>query len=340
MLRTHRPQAVGAVLVVVLVLAMLAGVCLGSVSVPLEAVGRVIYARVVGVQQGDSGLHDYIVWQLRIPRVILAALIGASLALAGTALQGLVRNPLADPYVIGVSSGASLGAVLVMVVAPVGALAVYVPLSAFVFAVATAALVFLLSLRGGQLADSRIVLAGVAVGYVAMAGTNYLQLQAQPGEITGILFWMMGSLAAARWESLIAPAICLALCLVWLLRQGTALNAAALGDDDAAAVGVNLRVFRTGLLVTASLLTAVSVSVGGGIGFVGLIIPHAVRLVVGADHRRLLPLSALAGSAFLVIIDLIARTVGSPNEYPLTIFTAAIGGPFFLWLLRTREDQT
>lgn len=312
------------------------GVCLGSVRVPPDAIPRVINARIIGVAHGDSGLYDYIVWQLRIPRVLLAGVVGASLALAGAALQGLVRNPLADPYVIGVSSGASLGAVLVMVAAPVGVLAVSASATAFVFAVATVAIVYLAARRFGEFSDSRLVLAGVAVGYVAMAAVSFLQLQAQPGEITGILFWMMGSLAAARWSSLWIPLAVLVVCAAWLRTQATALNAAALGDDDAAAVGVDLRRFRTGLLVVVSLLTAVSVSVAGGVGFVGLIVPHAARLLVGADHRRLLPFSGALGAVFLMAVDLVARTVGSPNEYPVTIFTALVGGPFFLWLLRRR----
>lgn len=293
----------------------------------------------LGLGGHANAIETKIVWDLRLPRVLLAALVGAALALAGAALQGLVRNPLADPYILGVTSGASLGAVAVMT-AGVGVLAaVSVPVAAFACAVAALALVYGFAQRSGAFTDTRIVLAGVAIGYVAMAATSFLQLQADPGELRGILFWTMGSVAAARWDTLVVPAVVVAAVGLWLVASARGLNALALGDDDAQAVGVDLRRFRLGLLVAAAALTAVAVSVAGGVGFVGIIVPHAVRLVVGGDHRRLLPLSALAGAVFLVAVDVVARTIDAPNEYPLTIFTATVGGPFFLWLMRRGQRR-
>lgn len=324
---------------VILVTAVVA-VCFGSVNVGIDRVIGVVWANVTGETSAVDSIYQKIVWELRVPRVLMAGVVGAALALAGAALQGLLRNPLADPYIVGVSSGASLGAVLVMTFGSSVIFGLTTPAAAFVGALVILVLVFAFAQRSGNFTDMRLVLSGVALGYVAMAGTSFAQLQAEPGQVRGILFWMMGSVAGARWEGLLLPTIVMVLAGAWLLSQARGLNALALGDDDAVAVGVNLRRFRLGLLIVAALLTAVTVAVAGGVGFVGLIIPHAVRMIVGADYRRLLPVAALAGAIFLIAVDLVARTVGSPNEYPLTIFTALVGGPFFLWLMRSPEGRT
>jgi iron complex transport system permease protein len=279
-------------------------------------------------------LNEQIVWQLRVPRVLLAAVIGAALAVAGVALQGLVRNPLADPYVLGVTSGASVGAVLVLGAGWTVLAGVTVGAGAFAGALVSLVVVFLLAQTGGRLSDTRLILAGVAVGYLATAATSLIQLRSDPNVVKGILFWIMGSVAGAKWTDLGAPTAAMAVCTAWLVLQARGLNALALGDDDAAALGVDVHRLRIGLLLVSSLLTATAVSVSGGVGFVGLMVPHAARLVVGADHRRLLPTSLLAGAVFLVLVDLATRTVDRPNEYPITVFTAALGAPFFLWLLR------
>jgi iron complex transport system permease protein len=205
---------------------------------------------------------------------------------------------------------------------------------AFVGATAATVAVFVLAQRSGRLTDTRLVLSGVAVGYLAMAGTSLVQLNVDPSSLRGILFWLMGSVAGAQWADLGLPAVVMAGCAAWLLLQARNLNALAAGDDDAVALGVDLWRFRIALLLVSSLLTATTVSVAGAVGFVGLMVPHAVRMVVGADHRRLLPVSLLAGAVFLVLVDLATRVVDRPNEYPITVFTAALGAPFFLWLLR------
>lgn len=316
-------------------MASVLAVMIGSVYLDPFVVFGTVIANITGDISGVHPLDQKIVWELRVPRVLLAGVVGAGLSLAGAALQGLLRNPLADPYIIGVSSGASLGAVLVMTLGSGALLGLTTSTAAFVGAIAVLALVYAFAQRSGSFTDMRLVLSGVALGYVAMSGTSFAQLHAEPGEIRGMLFWMMGSVGGARWDTLLIPAVALVLTGGWLLTQARGLNALALGDDDAIAVGVNLRRFRIGLLFTSAVLTAVAVSVAGGVGFVGLIIPHAMRLIVGADYRRLLPVTAIAGALFLIIVDLISRTIGSPNEYPLTIFTALIGGPFFLWLMRS-----
>lgn len=321
------------VLVVLLAVSLVAAVGLGTVTVGPATVWRVVFAHLAGSPVADP-LNDQIVWQLRVPRVLLAAVIGAALSVAGVALQGLVRNPLADPYVLGVSSGASVGAVIVIGAGWTVLAGVTVGAGAFAGALASLVVVFLLAQTGGRLSDTRLILAGVAVGYLATAGTSLVQLRSDPNLVKGILFWLMGSVAGARWSDLGVPAVTMAVCTVWLVLQARGLNALALGDDDAAALGVDVHRLRIGLLVVSSLLTATAVSVAGGVGFVGLMVPHAARLVVGADHRRLLPTSLLAGAVFLVLVDLATRAVDRPNEYPITVFTAALGAPFFLWLLR------
>jgi iron complex transport system permease protein len=315
-----------------LVATVIVSISLGTVTLPVSGVWAVVLGHLTG-EPPPPGVDDRIVWNLRTPRVLLAAVVGAGLSTAGVALQALVRNPLADPYMMGVSSGASLGAVTVLAFGSAAVAGLSVTGAAFAGAFAALAVVIVAAHRGGSLVDSRLLLAGVAVGYLALAGTSFIQLQADPTQLRSLLFWMMGSVAGARWPDLSLPAMAIAGCAAWLLLQGRSLNALVLGDDDAAALGVDVRRIRFGLLVVGSLLTATAVTVSGGIGFVGLMVPHATRLVVGGDHRRLLPASALVGAIFLVLVDLAARMVDRPNEYPISVFTAALGAPFFLWLM-------
>ena len=331
---TGRVVTVTGLLLVCLIVAMAAGVCIGSVHVGVGQVWQVVVDNLTGRAARVDPIDEYIVWNLRAPRVVLAAVVGAALALAGTALQGLVRNPLADPYVIGVSSGGTLGAVLVMAYGTTALAGLSVSAAAFAGACVVLIIVFAFAQVSGTFTDSRLLLAGVAISYVATAITSFVQLQAQPDQISGILFWTLGSVADARWGNVALPAVVTAGCAGWLLTRGRGLNALSLGDDDATAVGVDIRTFRIGLLLACASLTAVSVSNAGGVGFVGLIVPQTVRLLIGGDHRRLLPLSALVGAVLLVCVDLVARTIASPAELPLTIFTALIGGPMFLLLMR------
>ncbi|GAA1718160.1 iron ABC transporter permease [Kribbella yunnanensis] len=320
------------VLTVLLLGAVVGSVSLGTVTLPLDEVWAVVAGH-VGLGDGTTNvLYDQIVWTIRVPRVLLAAVVGAALSVAGVALQALIRNPLADPYVLGVSSGASLGAVLVM---GAGLAGLTTTAGAFVGATVSLLAVFVLAQRSGRLTDSRLVLAGVAVSYLAMAGTSLVQLRAEPTQVRGILFWLMGSVAGADWSKLGVPTAVMLVAAGYLVLQGRALNALAIGDDDAAALGVDVQRLRIVLLLVSSLLTATAVGVAGGVGFVGLMIPHAARLVVGSDHRKLLPVATLAGAVFLVLVDLATRIVDRPNEYPITVFTAALGAPFFLWLLRS-----
>jgi iron complex transport system permease protein len=330
-----------ALLVTGLAVALLAATTLaigiGTIDVPAGKVIDVVTAHLRGDTTGLDALTDQIVWEFRTPRVLLAAITGAGLSLAGVCLQTLVRNPLADPYVFGVSAGASLGAVIAMTAGSGAVAAIGVAGSAFAGSLASMLVVFAMAQRGGRLLGSSLVLAGVAIAYLGTALTGYIQLQADPSELRGVMFWLLGSVAGASWSSLTVPVLATAVCALVLATQARPMNALATGDDTAAGLGVGVNRLRILLLVASSLLTASVVSSAGGIGFVGLIVPHAVRLVVGPDHRKVIPLSLLTGAVFLVLVDLVTRTIDRPNEMPIGIFTAALGAPFFLILLRGRK---
>ncbi|WP_243866863.1 FecCD family ABC transporter permease [Actinophytocola oryzae] len=322
---------------VALVAATAFAIGVGTVAVPVDQVLAVISGHLSGDTGGLDPLVDQIVWDFRTPRVLLAAVAGAGLSLAGLCLQTLVRNPLADPYVFGVSAGASLGAVIALTAGAGAVAAVGVAGSAFVGSLLSLLLVFAMAQRGGRLLGSSLVLAGVALAYLGNALTGYIQLQADPSELRGVMFWLLGSVAGASWSSLTVPFAATAVTAAVLATRLRPMNALATGDDTAAGLGVDVNRLRVLLLVASSLLTAAVVSSAGGIGFVGLIVPHAVRLVVGPDHRRVLPVSLLSGAVFLVLVDLVTRTVERPNEMPVGIVTAVLGAPFFLVLLRGRK---
>lgn len=310
----------------------------GAAQVPLERVlailGQHLFGSVpdVAVSVGQ----DSIVWQLRAPRVLLGALVGAGLALVGTALQAVTRNPLADPHLLGVSSGAAFGAVLVVLYLGEFAGLLSLPLAAFAGALASMLLVLAIASRGGRLESDRLLLAGVAVSFVMMAASNLLLYLGNPHAASSVLFWMLGGLGLARWELLWLPAMCLLLALVVLLGLGRALNALMAGEQSAVSLGLEPRRVRLLVFVVASLLTGVLVSLSGAIGFVGLMLPHVARFLVGAEHRRVLPVAALLGALLLIWVDVVARTWLAPQDLPIGIVTAAIGGVFFVLLLRRR----
>ncbi len=314
---------------------MLLAVGVGSVHVPPAAL---LSALADGLTGHLHGTVDTIVWQLRLPRVVLAALVGAALSLAGGAFQGVFRNPLADPYLLGAASGAGFGAAVVLVFA--GAVPwlarLGVPLAAFGCALATVAVVTLLARRGSQLPSVALILAGVVVGSSLSAATSFLML-ASRDRAAGILSWLLGSFAFASWARLLPVAALLVPSVVAILGAARALDVLQLGEESAAQLGVPVAAVRLALLAAATLATAAAVSVAGVIGFVGLVVPHAVRLAFGAGHRRLLPLAGLWGALFMVLADLFARTVVAPAEIPVGVITALVGGPFFLALLRRQQ---
>ncbi|MFV9684372.1 FecCD family ABC transporter permease [Pseudomonas sp. NY15367] len=325
-------------LVVLLALSCAWSLAFGAAQVPLERVWAILGQHLLGIapEVPVSVGQDSIVWQLRAPRVLLGALVGAGLALVGTVLQAVTRNPLADPHLLGVSSGAAFGAVIVVLYLGEFAGLLSLPLAAFVGALASMLLVLAIASRGGRLESDRLLLAGVAVSFVMMAASNLLLYLGNPHAASSVLFWMLGGLGLARWELLWLPALCLVLALAVLLGLGRALNALMAGEQSAVSLGLEPRRVRLLVFVVASLLTGVLVSLSGAIGFVGLMLPHVARFLVGAEHRRLLPVAALLGALFLVWVDVAARTWLAPQDLPIGIVTAAIGGVFFVALLRRR----
>ncbi|MCG7203242.1 FecCD family ABC transporter permease [Streptomyces arenae] len=284
---------------------------------------------------GESGLaplRDGIVWDLRMPRALLAAVCGAGLALCGAVLQSLLRNPLADPFVLGVSSGASTGAVAVVVLG-VGGGAVSLPAGAFLGALLSFALVLVLSHSLGGSMD-RVVLCGVAAMQLFSALTSFTVLTSADAETTrGVLFWLLGSLTGAGWTQVLTCALALAAALLVCLAHARTLDAFAFGEEAAAGLGVRVARTRLVLLTTTALLTAALVSCTGAIGFVGLVLPHVTRRLTGPGHARLLPVTALAGAVFLVWVDTAARTVLDPQEVPVGVVTSLVGVPAFVAVL-------
>lgn len=312
-------------------------VAIGSVAVPPDRVVSVIADKVLPWVHGSSAtdVQARIVWEFRLPRALLGLAVGAALAVAGAVLQAVVRNPLADPFVFGVSSGASVGAVAVLTLAG-GGLVLSVPVAAFLGALFTTLAVYLLAQQGGRTTPGRLVLAGVAVSYLLSSLTSYLVLRAStPGEgVAGVLAWLSGSLGSAGWDDLGLPAAVVVVATVVLVLLARVLNAFLTGDETAASLGVDVGRARLLLFVLTALLVGVVVAVSGAIGFVGLVVPHAARALVGSDHRWVLPVAALAGALLLVVADVVARLVLAPSELPVGLITAAVGAPFFLWLLR------
>lgn len=328
----------GALTLSLALLVVLSG-AVGSVKVdPTQAAQIVAGHLVPGMPWMSDGsltpLQDQAVWQFRLPRALLAGLAGAGLALAGALMQVTVRNPLAEPYILGVSSGASVGAVLVIVFGSAALGGLSLNLAAFAGALGACVCVAALARKDGALSPTRMILAGVALGTLFSAITSYLTISTSAQNVVSVLFFLLGSVSAATMSSLTGPALALGTAVVVAALLARSLNALMTGDESAVSLGVDATRLRGLLLVVASLLTGTVVSVAGGIGFVGLVIPHIARIVVGADHRRMLPVTVLGGAVFLMGADLLARTVAAPTEIPLGILTAFVGAPFFLWLMR------
>jgi len=338
--RTHRHVSsvvAFTVLSLGLVAAMVAGVALGAVSVvPGEVLGALLRA----LTGTAAGLSDTLIVGVRLPRVVLAALVGAALAGAGTLYQALFRNPLADPYILGVSSGAGLGAMIAFVATAGATLWRFgaVPLAAFAGAMLTMLLVVRLASTRGRLDPTSLLLAGVALSYTLAAVTSFLMVVSRE-QMSAIVYWMMGGFSQASWPyvAMIAPMLLLGAILPLLSTRE--LNLMLLGDERAGHMGLSVERFKLLMLASAALMTAAAVAVAGLIGFVGLMVPHMVRIVLGPDHRRLLPASLLAGAIVLVLADLVARTIIAPIEIPVGIVTAVLGGPFFIWLLVRGERR-
>jgi iron complex transport system permease protein len=318
-------------LVALALLSLAMALVVGPVTVPVRDVFGGLFGGEVG-----SPVHRVIIRQLRAPRALLGLLVGAALAVSGTAMQGLFRNPLASPYVLGVASGASTGAAIVILIA--SSTAYLLPVGAFVGASAAVLIVYgLARARRGRTSIFVLILAGVAVGAFFSAVTSFLLYLSSGGEkLADVLFWIMGGLSRATWTSVgvLAPIVAAGTALTLLFARD--LNALALGEEGAHHVGVRPAALMRWILLLTTALTASAVAMAGTIGFIGLVIPHVMRLLVGPDHRRLIPTAALAGGCFLIWSDAVARTAFAPAELPVGVITAFLGAPFFLYLLKTR----
>lgn len=325
------------IIIVILSLALVAAIiiCLsiGVVSIPFDQVISILLG-------GGSERDRHIVLNLRLPRVLLGVIVGASLAVAGATMQGLFRNPMASPSVIGISAGAAFGASLALVLGVSwvsGAFAI--PAMAFLFAFITLFLVYAVSRdRRGYVPVETLLLAGIAIGALFNALVSALQYFAGD-KLSGVVFWLMGGLNNATWDQILisVPAAILGCSIIMMLSRD--LNAIMVGEEQAGNLGINVNQVRMILLLAASLVTAIAVSVAGTIGFVGLIIPHVLRILVGPDHRVLLPASIIGGALFMVATDTLARTIISPAELPVGIITSIMGAPFFIYLLMSRKKS-
>jgi iron complex transport system permease protein len=318
-------------LAVIVVLALVASIALGAAGIPLAEV-------VDALLGGGEETTRAIVLRIRLPRALLAILVGGGLALSGTIFQALLRNPLAEPYILGISSGAAVGAVTALALGLAVKTAWAVPLAAFIGAILATALVFRIATAVGSTIDTRILLlAGVVVGAFFNAVILLLLTFADVETFRAAIFGMMGSLGNADWPAVMILASYLLPAAVALLALARPLNLLAIGEETAAHLGTDVERVKWSAFLIASLLVAAGVAVSGVIGFIGLIVPHAIRLVWGSDHRLLLPASILAGAAFLLIADIVARTVAAPAELPVGVITALIGVPIFVVLLTRRR---
>lgn len=306
----------------------------GSVGYSASEVWSVIAARFFGEPRPDRAIYD-IVWQLRAPRGIMAMIVGAGLALAGVAMQTLVRNPLADPYLLGISSGASVGATAVITVGAFSGFGVWaLSGGALVGALAATAIIYLVTMLQGGITPLRLILSGVVLSSAFSALASLLVFKAPDSRSAqSVMFWMLGSVSGAQWDRVLLPVLVLVPAAILLFAISPSLDALSAGPDTAAALGVRVGVLRTVLFAVQALLVGAMVAVAGGIGFVGLVVPHLCRLLVGSPHRRVIPVAVFAGALFLLWVDVLARIIAPPQEVPLGVVTGLIGAPVFLVLM-------
>ncbi|MDX8349277.1 iron ABC transporter permease [Cognatiyoonia sp. IB215446] len=323
----------------VLLASLSLAISVGAVPVPLGTVWGVFANKLSPgfVEQTWSQGREAIVWEIRFPRALLAMMVGAGLAMVGASLQAVTRNPLADPHLLGISSGGAFGAILALLHTGLFIGLLTVPLLAFLGALGATAIVLGVSRFADATSADRLVLAGVAVSFIIMAGANVLIFLGDPRATHTVVFWMLGGLGLAQWGQLIYPLVILLVCGAWLIAQAGALNAMTIGDESAATLGIPVARFRLVVFVVGALITGVMVAFSGIIGFVGLMVPHVVRMLVGGDYMRVLPSSALVGAIFLLWADIAARTIMAPEDMPIGIVTGLIGGLFFVWLLGRRR---
>ncbi|MFO8010951.1 MAG: iron ABC transporter permease [Dehalococcoidia bacterium] len=331
-------------LTVLLLLVVVFAASVGSAEIPFATVWQILLSKLsfLNVTETWTRNDEIIILDTRLPRIVLAGLVGASLAVAGATYQGLFRNPLADPYLIGVSQGALLGAAIGMLL-PLGWQGIAgfetVPFMAFAGALTTVTIVYAIARTGKSLPVTTLILAGVAIGAFMSSITSYLMITSDD-KLHGIISWMLGRFSLSNWEQVLSvlPFMFIGTLIIWV--HSRPLNVMQLDEDQAEHLGIKVEQVKIILLVCATLITAAAVSFCGTIGFVGIITPHAVRLIWGPDYRFLLPLSLLTGGIFLILADTLARTIVQPSELPVGVITAFVGAPFFLYLLKMRKRGT
>ncbi|MEM4576075.1 MAG: iron chelate uptake ABC transporter family permease subunit [Candidatus Nezhaarchaeales archaeon] len=325
----------------VLLLTTFFSICIGSSLIPFEETLKVFFKWLLPSMNVDP-LYEQIIWTIRLPRVLMGCMVGAALSLAGALLQGIFRNPMADPYVIGVSSGAALGASIAIVLGfgftIFGSAAI--SSMAFIFAMTSLIIVYSLSRVGGKVPVMTLLLSGIAVGILFSAITSFLSLFV--GEkLANVYFWLLGNLSKSEWNHVVVSAPVLISCSVVAMLYARDLNLMSMGEDTAISLGIDVENTKLVLITISSLMTSIAVSFTGMIAFVGLMVPHIVRLIVGPDHRVLLPCSTLFGALFLIVCDDMARAFAliTSTQIPVGIITALAGGPFFIYLLRRRKKE-
>lgn len=318
----------------VLVIVSFVALTVGAVPIPVSAVASALWESVTGSSSLLSPEYKTILLSVRLPRIVLAMIVGAALAVAGAGYQALLRNPLADPYVLGVSSGAALGAILSLALA--GRLTVATPLAAFLGATLTIALVYFLGQRGAQLSPYTLLLAGVITASFLSALTTFLINSLSGRDLRGVTFWLMGDLSGPTALPLGWLALGVLAASGVIYAAASPLNLLLGGETEAQTLGVDVRQTKLIVYLAASFATGLAVSVSGAIGYVGLLVPHLVRLLFGSDYRLLVPATALAGAVVVVVADTLARTVVAPTELPVGAVTAVVGAPVFIYLLRSR----
>ncbi len=326
----------------VLIISMICAVGLGPVAIPPGTVWRILVNKLPLVGNGEvfwKAATEKIILDIRLPRVLLGTFVGAGLSLTGVSIQSFTKNPLSDPYILGISSGASAGAVSVVLLGLFNALGFYALTGgAFIGSAIAIFLVYMLSASKEGLTPTRLVLTGVAVSALFSAITNFIIYSAKnENGIRTAMYWMMGSLEGARWEYLPIIALVFVGVFLFLFSYSNALDTMLLGEQTSVILGVNTKQLRKALVISSSLLAGVAVSLSGSIGFVGLIIPHITRNLVGSGHRKVIPVSTILGAIFIIWSDVMARLVVAPEELPIGIVTSLFGAPFFIYLLRKKK---
>ena len=346
--RKDKKVFIAVLLILLFISSIILGISFGAVDIPPYDVYRVFLYKVFGIKIGNldeilnSTLFD-IIWGVRMPRVLLGAFAGMALAMVGVIMQATIQNPLGDPYILGLSSGASLGATFSILIGFSGVLSSFgAPLGAFLGALIASIFVYFLAKIGGRITPFKMILAGMVISSICSSLTSLIIFLSKDNEgIRTVNFWMMGSLAGAEWSNIVLPIAISVIPLIYFFTQYRNLNLMVLGDETSITLGLNIEKHRKIYVILSSLITGVIVSVCGTIGFVGIMIPHIVRLIFGTDHKTLLPFSALVGAIFLIWADVIARCAITNMELPIGIITSVIGAPFLLWLMvkGTREKE-